>query len=184
MIIFTSTKIFSDKLAERLTSRGFHADRLHGDLSQAAREKVLKKLKAGQIQILVATDVAARGLHIDDVELIINYDRAEDDDTHLHRVGRTGRMGAKGKAVTFIERKETLKERYSDNHPDFAWMKGGVDMDSLRRPPYRRGGSDRREEGRGRPGGRRPTGRSGGRSSHHSSHHRPGDRKRRRPKKD
>ncbi|HID73041.1 TPA: DEAD/DEAH box helicase, partial [Candidatus Micrarchaeota archaeon] len=139
VIIFTSTKIFANKLADRLRKRRMKADSLQGDMSQAARERVLKKFKDGEIKILVATDVAARGLHIDDVGLIINYDKAGDEDTHLHRVGRTGRMGAEGKAITFTERKETLDERYSEDHPDFAWMKGGMDMDSLRKTYQRRG---------------------------------------------
>lgn len=134
VIIFTSTKIFANTLADKLSRSGFKADRLQGDMSQAARERVLKKLSDGAINILVATDVAARGLHIEEVELIVNYDQARDDDTHLHRVGRTGRMGAEGKAITFIDRQETSEERYRDNHPDFAWMKQGYTSE---KPPRR-----------------------------------------------
>jgi ATP-dependent RNA helicase DeaD len=159
-IIFTSTKIFTSKLAERLERDGFKADTLHGDMSQAARERVLKKFHENRIQLLVATDVAARGLHIDDVGLIVNYDRAIDDDTHLHRVGRTGRMGAEGKAVTFMERLETRQERFREDHPDFAWMKEGYKPRSFDREPRREGRrsdsrrSDRRPPGRGRPRGK------------------------------
>ncbi|MBU0531970.1 DEAD/DEAH box helicase [Candidatus Micrarchaeota archaeon] len=131
-IVFTSTKMFANRLADRLLQNGFKADRLHGDMSQAARENVLKKFHKDLIHILVATDVAARGLHIEDVGLIVNYDQAKDSDTHLHRVGRTGRMGAEGKAITFAERQETKEERFRDDHPDFAWMKGGP------QPPKRR----------------------------------------------
>jgi ATP-dependent RNA helicase DeaD len=169
VIIFTSTKIFAGKLAERLSNNGFEADSLHGDMSQAAREKVLKKFHEDRISILVATDVAARGLHIDDVGLIVNYDQANDDDTHLHRVGRTGRMGAEGKAITFHERKETRQERFREDHPDFSWMKEGYNPRSFDRGPRREGrrsdsGRDsRRPSGRtgrggprGRPSGRRP----------------------------
>jgi len=169
VIIFTATKMFANKLADKLCERRFKADRIQGDMSQAARERVLKKFRDGTIEILVATDVAARGLHIDDVSLIINYDKAGDEDTHLHRVGRTGRMGAEGKAITFTERKESLDERYSEDHPDFAWMKGGTDTNSLRRPPPRRrndsrgrdsrrdskGPRNRNSRGRGKPPGRR-----------------------------
>ncbi|MFH1393864.1 MAG: DEAD/DEAH box helicase [Candidatus Micrarchaeota archaeon] len=178
IIIFTSTKIFADKLAGRLRERGMKADSLQGDMSQAARERVLKNFKEGELRILVATDVAARGLHIDDVGLIVNYDKAGDEDTHLHRVGRTGRMGAEGKAITFTERKESLDERYSEQHPDFAWMKGGLDMDTLRKsyqrrgPPYGRSG--------GRDSGRNE--RRGNRDSRGGGSRRPSDRRGRKPR--
>jgi len=125
-LIFTSTKIFADRLAYRLARMGFQSDRIQGDMSQAAREQVLHKFRQGTIKVLVATDIAARGLHIDDVELIVNYDKAQDADTHLHRIGRTGRMGAAGKAITFVDKHETQEERYSEDHPDFAWMRSGI----------------------------------------------------------
>ncbi|MBD3209917.1 DEAD/DEAH box helicase [Candidatus Micrarchaeota archaeon] len=154
-IIFTSTKIFANRLAERLQKNGFDADALQGDMSQAAREKVLRKLHQGRIHILVATDVAARGLHIEDVGLIVNYDQARDDDTHLHRVGRTGRMGSEGMAVTFIERRETREERFREDHPDFAWMNPGY------RPPSHRKerkttGNSRNKRGKSRDKRRKP----------------------------
>jgi len=151
VIVFASTKIFTNKLADKLHRQGFTTDRLHGDMSQAAREKVLKRFHDGAFKILVATDVAARGLHIEDVALIVNYDKARDDDTHLHRVGRTGRMGAEGKAVTFAERAETRDERFSDDHPDFAWMKKGG-AESYGKKPYRR---EKRPQKRGKYSGRR-----------------------------
>jgi ATP-dependent RNA helicase DeaD len=132
IIIFASTKYFTNLLADKLMRNGFTADRLQGDMSQAARERVLAKFKQNRIKILVATDVAARGLHIDDIELVINYDQAIDADTHLHRVGRTGRMGSEGKAITFEERAEEAHERYSEDHPDFAWMKRGGGFPSSR----------------------------------------------------
>jgi ATP-dependent RNA helicase DeaD len=162
MIIFSATKYFSNTLADKLTYAGFKADRLHGDMSQAARESVLRKFKEGMIQILVATDVAARGLHVDDVGLIINYDKAADEDTHLHRVGRTGRMGSAGKAITFIDRKESKEERFSESHPDFAWMQRGRDPAPYRRPAHSRPIS------RGPPYGRS--------SGVHPPHRRPGSR--------
>jgi superfamily II DNA/RNA helicase len=138
-IIFTSTKFFADKLADRLAYSGFRADRIQGDMSQAAREHVMQDFRENKIKILVATDVAARGLHIDDVGLIINYDKAADADTHLHRIGRTGRMGAAGKAITFVDKHETEAERNSEDHPDFAWMKRGDPYATL----ARRGGDSR-----------------------------------------
>jgi len=144
-LIFTSTKFFADKLAYRLADSGFRANAIHGDMSQAAREHVMQKFRDGQVRVLVATDVAARGLHIDDVGLIVNYDKAIDADTHLHRIGRTGRMGLEGKAITFVDKHESEAERFSEDHPDFAWMKrgispyGGVPRGGERRPPGRYG---------------------------------------------
>lgn len=164
-IVFTSTKMFANRLAERLSRNGFKADRLQGDMSQAARERVLKKFRDGSFKVLVATDVASRGLHIEDVGLIVNYDQANDDDTHLHRVGRTGRMGTEGKAITFAERKETIKERFSEDHPDFAWMKEGAHPYQSRRTSHRRtpgrksdSGDRRSDRGKRHPRGRRGPG--------------------------
>jgi len=152
-IIFTSTKFFASKLAYRISEHGFRADCLQGDMSQAARERVLMRFKEGDIDILVATDVAARGLHIENVGLIINYDKAQDDDTHLHRVGRTGRMGAAGKAITFTEKQESHTERFSEDHPDFAWMRHGYGNYSSSREPRREGREgERSHHGTGRRG--------------------------------
>jgi len=160
-LIFTSTKFFADKLAYRLADHGFRAGAIHGDMSQAAREHVMQNFRDGQIRVLVATDVAARGLHIDDVGLIVNYDKAIDADTHLHRIGRTGRMGLEGKAITFVDKHESEAERFSEDHPDFAWMKrgispyGGIPRSGERRPPGRYGehGGERRDGRRGGQGG-------------------------------
>lgn len=133
VLIFMSTKRGVDYLHERLRESGYKAEGIHGDMSQARRERVMNSFKAGKTHIMVASDVAARGIHVEDIELIVNYDEAQDADTHLHRVGRTGRMGKEGKAVTFIEsREEEDKDRHKDDHPDFRWMKGGGDM---RGPP-------------------------------------------------
>ncbi|MGB9635457.1 MAG: DEAD/DEAH box helicase [Candidatus Micrarchaeia archaeon] len=103
VLIFVSTKKYADVLTERLVKRRFRAACIHGDLSQTKREHALNAFKQGKINILIATDVAARGLQIDDVEYVINYDKANDADTHKHRIGRTGRMGSKGYAITFVE---------------------------------------------------------------------------------
>lgn len=145
VLIFMSTKRGVDYLYERLKEDRFHADGIHGDMSQARRERVMGKFKEGKVRVLVASDVAARGIHVEDVELIVNYDEAQDADTHLHRVGRTGRMGKMGRAITFIEAPETEKDRNRVDHPDFAWMKGGG-----RRPPNKGGA-----RGKGRAGARR-----------------------------
>lgn len=135
VLIFMATKRGVDYLYERLREDGYKAEGTHGDISQARRERVMASFKAGKTHILVASDVAARGIHVEDIELIVNYDEAQDADTHIHRVGRTGRMGKEGRAVTFIEsRDEEDKDRSKDDHPDFAWMKGGGD---IRRGPPR-----------------------------------------------
>ncbi len=126
VLIFMSTKRGVDYLYTRLREIGYKADGLHGDMSQSRREHVMNSFKKGTTHILVASDVAARGIHVEDIELIVNYDEAQDADTHIHRVGRTGRMGKEGRAVTFIEsREEEEKDRHRDDHPDFSWMKDG-----------------------------------------------------------
>ncbi|MEV4533480.1 DEAD/DEAH box helicase [Asanoa sp. NPDC049518] len=102
-MIFTRTKRAADRLAEDLDFRGFAVAAVHGDLGQGARERALRAFRAGKIDILVATDVAARGLDVSGVTHVINYDCPEDQDTYTHRIGRTGRAGASGVAVTFVD---------------------------------------------------------------------------------
>lgn len=102
-IIFTKTKRSAAKLSEELINRGFAAAALHGDLNQSAREKALKAFRDSKIDILVATDVAARGIDVDDVTHVINYQMPEDEKTYTHRIGRTGRAANKGTAVTFVD---------------------------------------------------------------------------------
>jgi ATP-dependent RNA helicase DeaD len=102
VLIFRHTKRGVDKLVDVLKRRGHKVDAIHGDLSQRERERTLDAFKDGKLPILVATNVAARGLHIEDVSHVINYDLPEDADTFTHRVGRTGRAGATGVAVTFV----------------------------------------------------------------------------------
>jgi superfamily II DNA/RNA helicase len=108
-IIFTKTKRAAAKLHEDLGERGFSVGTIHGDLSQDARERALKALRSSKIDVLVATDVAARGIDIDGVTHVINYECPEDDKTYLHRVGRTGRAGAEGTAITLIEWAEVTR---------------------------------------------------------------------------
>ena len=102
-MIFTRTKRAADRLAEDLDFRGFAVAAVHGDLGQGARERALRAFRVGKIDILVATDVAARGLDVTGVTHVINYDCPEDQDTYTHRIGRTGRAGATGVAVTFVD---------------------------------------------------------------------------------
>ncbi|MBY6037493.1 DEAD/DEAH box helicase [Fictibacillus nanhaiensis] len=105
-IIFCRTKRRVSKLNEALQSMDFNSDELHGDLSQAKREDVMKRFRQGDIQFLVATDVAARGLDVEGVTHVFNYDIALDAESYIHRIGRTGRAGGKGLAVTFIAPKD------------------------------------------------------------------------------
>lgn len=102
-IIFVRTKRQAGKLAEELIDRGFGATPLHGDMSQEAREKSMNSFRSGKKDILVATEVAARGIDVDDVSHVINYTVPEDEKAYLHRTGRTGRAGKTGVAVTFVD---------------------------------------------------------------------------------
>ncbi|MEV4404710.1 DEAD/DEAH box helicase [Actinoplanes sp. NPDC049598] len=102
-MIFTRTKRAADRVAEDLDFRGFAVAAVHGDLNQGARERALRAFRTGKIDVLVATDVAARGLDVSGVTHVINYDCPEDPETYTHRIGRTGRAGATGVAVTFVD---------------------------------------------------------------------------------
>src|SRR6478752_3697704 len=101
IIVFTRTKRQSQRVADDLAERGFLASPLHGDMAQVAREKALAKFREDKIRVLVATDVAARGIDVRGVSHVINYTCPEDDKTYVHRIGRTGRAGASGIAITF-----------------------------------------------------------------------------------
>ena len=105
-IVFGRTKRRVDELANALTLRGYLAEGIHGDLSQAKRLSVLKKFKDGKIDVLVATDVAARGLDISGVTHVYNYDIPQDPESYVHRIGRTGRAGKEGMAITFVSPRE------------------------------------------------------------------------------
>ncbi|MGC5167166.1 DEAD/DEAH box helicase [Luteimicrobium sp. DT211] len=102
-IVFARTKRTAAKVADELVDRGFAAAAIHGDLGQGSREQALRAFRAGKVDVLVATDVAARGIDVDDVTHVVNYQCPEDEKTYLHRTGRTGRAGNKGTAVTFVD---------------------------------------------------------------------------------
>ena len=103
IIVFTRTKRQAQRVADDLAERGFSASPLHGDMAQVAREKALAKFREDKIRVLVATDVAARGIDVAGVSHVINYTCPEDDKTYVHRIGRTGRAGASGIAITFVD---------------------------------------------------------------------------------
>lgn len=144
IIIFVATQRAAEYVGEKLRYNKVNASYLHGGMRQTKRERTIRDFREGRFRILVATDVAARGIHVDEVSHIINYDEANDTDTHTHRIGRTGRMGKKGKAITFVE------------------------ADKDQRAPRRFGGGFRRGPSRTGPSKSGYTQR--GEGSHHSSH--------------
>ncbi len=101
-LVFCNTKRSVDECTEDLVNRGYAADRLHGDMTQMMRERVLKRFREGSVELLVATDVAARGLDIDEIDIVFNYDLPTDPEDYVHRIGRTGRAGRSGRAVSFV----------------------------------------------------------------------------------
>jgi superfamily II DNA/RNA helicase len=103
MIVFTRTKRQAQRIADDLEERGFSSAPLHGDMAQAARERALTRFREGKLQVLVATDVAARGIDVTGVTHVVNYSCPEDEKTYVHRIGRTGRAGATGIAITFVD---------------------------------------------------------------------------------
>ena len=108
-IVFCNTKKKVDDLLEKLKSKGYKVEGLHGDIKQSQRERIMKRVKKGELKILIATDVAARGLDIDGLDLVINYDIPQEEEYYVHRIGRTGRNGKVGKAFTFVVGKEKNK---------------------------------------------------------------------------
>ncbi|CAN1498720.1 SrmB Superfamily II DNA and RNA helicases [Microbacteriaceae bacterium] len=119
-VIFCRTKRQAAKLADELIDRGFNASALHGDMSQEAREKSMIAFRTGKKDILVATEVAARGIDVDDVTHVINYSVPEDEKAYLHRVGRTGRAGRLGTAVTFVDWEDLARWTHIDKELSFG----------------------------------------------------------------
>jgi len=105
-LIFGFTKIQVDSLTEALVARGYSADKLHGDMTQPMRERTMKRFRERKIELLVATDVAARGLDVDDLEIVFNYELPHDAEDYVHRIGRTGRAGKSGKAISLVSGRE------------------------------------------------------------------------------
>ncbi|MDX1953571.1 MAG: DEAD/DEAH box helicase [Verrucomicrobiota bacterium] len=116
-IIFCNTKRMVDDLVDHLNAQGYSADRLHGDMSQAMRDRVMQKFRKSGLEFLVATDVAARGIDVDDVQVVFNYDLPYDVEDYVHRIGRTGRAGRSGRAISFVAGREVFQiqqiERYT-----------------------------------------------------------------------
>ncbi|MFM6982212.1 MAG: helicase-related protein, partial [Microbacteriaceae bacterium] len=111
-LIFTRTRAFAEQLADEIDDAGIRATSLHGDLNQSRRTRNLQLLTSGRVNVLVATDVAARGIHVDDIDLVVQADAPDEYKTYLHRAGRTGRAGKEGKVVTLITK--ARQRRMSD----------------------------------------------------------------------
>jgi len=109
VMVFTRTKRRAQSVADELAERGFAAASVHGDLGQGAREQALRAFRSGKVDVLIATDVAARGIDVDGVTHVVNYECTDDEKTYLHRVGRTGRAGASGVAITFVDWADTAR---------------------------------------------------------------------------
>lgn len=127
-IIFTSTKRYADQLVDDLSDKGHDAAALHGDMSQRQRTRTMMQLRNGKIKILVATDVAARGIDLQSITHVINFDLPRNVEDYVHRIGRTGRAGAKGVAFSFAERRDTLVvkriEEYTGHNMNVAEIEG------------------------------------------------------------
>ena len=110
-LVFCNTKRAVDELMTQLQTRGYFSEALHGDMKQSQRDRVMAKFRRGAIDVLIATDVAARGIDVDDVDLVINFDVPQDVEYYVHRIGRTARAGREGRAITFVGPKEIYKLR-------------------------------------------------------------------------
>ncbi len=106
MLVFVNTKNMTLELAEQLQARGFACEALNGDIPQSGRERIVERLKRGRLDVLIATDVVARGLDVDRISHVINYDAPRDNESYVHRIGRTGRAGRSGEAILFVSRRE------------------------------------------------------------------------------
>lgn len=136
-MIFCRTKHMVDDLGESLMARGYAGETIHGDLSQAQRDRVMRRFRSGQAEILIATDVAARGLDIPEVSHVINYDVPESPETYVHRIGRTGRAGRAGNAITLVNRREVrsihMIERMTKARIQFKRLPTASDVNDRRR---------------------------------------------------
>ena len=123
-IIFCNTKRMVDDLVDHLNAQGYSADRLHGDMTQMMRDRVMQKFRKSGLDFLVATDVAARGIDVDDVEVVFNYDLPYDGEDYVHRIGRTGRQGRKGLAISFASGREVFQIRNIERYANIRIQRG------------------------------------------------------------
>jgi len=123
-IVFCNTKRMVDDLVDALNAQGYSADRLHGDMTQAQRDRVMMKFRKSGLEFLVATDVAARGIDVDDVEVVFNYDLPYDGEDYVHRIGRTGRKGKSGRAISFASGREVFQIRNIERYTNMRIQRG------------------------------------------------------------
>src|SRR4051795_563078 len=123
-IIFCNTKAMVDDLVDHLNAQGYSADRLHGDMSQNMRDRVMNKFRRSNLEFLVATDVAARGIDVEDVEVVFNYDLPYDGEDYVHRIGRTGRKGSSGRAISFASGREIFQIRNIERYTNVRIQRG------------------------------------------------------------
>jgi len=161
VLVFTRTKRRTDKVAQFLLSYGVKADRIHGDRSQGQRQKALDAFRTGRVKVLVATDIAARGLDIPLVELVVNFDLPEGKEDYVHRIGRTGRAGARGEAISFVA---------PEDRAQWADIMGTKRPAGATKPVRGNGGNGGRPQGRSqRFGGTQSGGRAQGASQGNGS---------------
>jgi ATP-dependent RNA helicase RhlB len=176
-LIFTNRKDTTNYVQKKLRRYGIACDMLSGDVAQNKRMRILEEFRSGKTPVIIATDVAARGIHVDDIQLVVNYDLPFETDSYVHRIGRTGRAGASGLAVTFVdefggyeimELEEYLGDSIDTTRPDDSWLtmpplpEGAPPEDEDAGSDRRGGRGSRRGGGGGRGGGRGGGGRRGG----------------------
>jgi ATP-dependent RNA helicase DeaD len=125
-IIFCNTKRMVDDLVDHLEAQGYMADRLHGDMTQAQRDRVMGKFRKSGLEFLVATDIAARGIDVDDVQVVFNYDLPYDAEDYVHRIGRTGRAGRSGRAISFAAGREVFQIRNIERFTNMRIQRGKI----------------------------------------------------------
>src|SRR5207248_3265307 len=125
-IIFCNTKRMVDDLVDHLEAQGYMADRLHGDMTQAMRDRVMNKFRKSGLEFLVATDIAARGIDVDDVQVVFNYDLPYDAEDYVHRIGRTGRKGQSGVAISFASGREVFQIRVIGPYTNVQTPRGKI----------------------------------------------------------
>jgi ATP-dependent RNA helicase DeaD len=125
-IVFCNTQRTVDELTEHLHAAGYDADALHGGLAQQARDRVMKKFKTGVLTLLIATDVAGRGIDVNDIEVVFNYDLPYDPEDYVHRIGRTGRAGRSGKAITLVSGREFFRIRHLERFTRQRILRGQI----------------------------------------------------------
>ena len=160
-IVFCQTKRAADQVATALASRGFAVATVHGDLGQGQRERALRAFRSGKVDVLTATEVAARGLDVDDVTHVVNYECPDDEMTYVHRIGRTGRAGRTGVAVTFVDWRDMHRWKLINDGAGPGHGRARGDLLHLRAPLHRTGHPARgdrdappRDAGPGRARGR------------------------------